>query len=120
MELTAAVWKDLHFETWKALIRQLCPNPNAIYQFVVFASRFLAMNVTAVVHADPSLHPAGRGFVVERFPKGGPEPGSAWLTERLLEFGVDVWAMWRRLADEGAPMKLSPSELAARQASEGG
>jgi hypothetical protein len=41
--------------------------------------------------------------------RGGPAPGSEWVRDVLADHGVDQHQLWRRLAAEGAPMKLNPS-----------
>lgn len=108
---TTFVWKDLGFDAWKEVLRPLASNVDALYQFVIFAAEYLAIDILSVIRNDTSLPEAGRAFAARQFSKGGRPPGSRWLREQLQERGVDQPAMWRRLRAEGAPMKVSDHEL---------
>jgi hypothetical protein len=101
-------WEDLPLRVWTELLREICREPNVMYQFVWAASELLAIDVPALVRADPTVS-AAVGAHVRR----GPAAGSRWWRERLEEQGIDYVRIWRRLAAEGAPMNIDVHALAS-------
>lgn len=99
------VWEDLPFAAWKEILYRISDDDSAVYQFVPFATEFLAIDIAAVIRDDPAVHPSARIFTARQFPKGGPPPGSDWVRQVLLDHGIEVHRLWRRLAAEGAPMR---------------
>jgi hypothetical protein len=99
-------WHELSFEEWKDVLRRIADDAGALYQFVWFASEALAIDAAAMIRSDSGISQVARAVVAHRFPMGGPLPTSQWVQEMLAEHGVDYRAMWRRLASEGAPMRL--------------
>jgi hypothetical protein len=106
----AFVWKDLPFRAWKEILYRISDDDPAVYQFVWFASEYLAVNVVKIIHEDPAVSETARILARKQFAGGGPPPGSEWVREVLEEQGVNQSQLWRRLADEGAPMRLDPAE----------
>jgi hypothetical protein len=105
------VWKDLPFQAWKEILYRISGDAPAVYQFVSFASEYLAVNIVQIIHEDPAVNEPARILTSNQFPKGGPRPGSEWVREVLEDHGVNQHQLWRRLAAEGAPMKLDPAQL---------
>jgi hypothetical protein len=105
------VWKDLPFQAWKEILYRISADAPAVYQFVWFASEYLAINIVQIIHEDPAVNQPARILARNQFSKGGPRPGSEWVREVLEEHGVNQHQLWRRLATEGAPMKLDSAEL---------
>jgi hypothetical protein len=100
------MWTNLPFQAWQEVLRRISGHSPAIYQFVPFASRFLGLDMVRMIQDDPQVEEVGRAFAAYNFPNGGPPPGSEWVRERLAELGVDQAQLLRRLAAEGAPMRL--------------
>jgi hypothetical protein len=101
------LWKDLPYTTWLQILGEIADDRRAVYQFLWFASEALALDIhrLPVLHQNIELELSG-----ETFRAGGPHPMSRRLRERLDD-GFDYEAIWRRLADEGAPMReLPPGE----------
>lgn len=105
------VWKDLPFVAWKQILSHIWDDTSAIYHFVTFVTEFLAIDIVRMIHEDLAVPETARDFAAARFPRGGLDPGSAWVQEMLADQGVDRRLLWRRLAAEGAPMKLSDPEI---------
>lgn len=98
-------WKDLSFADWKRVLYGISDDTSAIYQFVPFATEFLAIDIASVIREDPAVNVTARTFTARQFPKGGPAPGSDWVRRALHDRGIDAHQLWRRLAGEGAPMR---------------
>jgi hypothetical protein len=94
-------WCDLSFETWMQVLEDVADDRRFVYQFLMFASDTLAMDIRRL----PSSHPNVRREL-ESFPfrQGGPAPEPRKVRERLDDY-FDYESMWRRLASEGAPMQ---------------
>jgi hypothetical protein len=105
------LWKDLPFQAWQEILYRISDSTQAIYQFVWFASPFLGLDILSMIHTDANVDDRARAFVSLEFPRGAPPPGRSWEREVLENSGVDPVAMWRRLASEGAPMKIDLSQL---------
>jgi hypothetical protein len=105
------LWKDLPFPAWQEVLYRIADSNQAIYQFVWFAAPFLGLDVLSMIGTDPRVDDTAREFVRGEFPSGAPKAGRSWEREVLEDNGVDPVAMWRRLAAEGAPMKVDLSEL---------
>jgi len=99
------LWKDLPFSAWQQILYRISDSTQAVYQFVWFASQFLGVDILAMIRTDPKVDDNAREFIRAEFSKGAPRSGS-WERESLEERGVNPEAMWRRLASEGAPMKI--------------
>ena len=101
------LWEDVPYRVWLQILEEIADDRTAVYQFLWFASESLALDV----HRLPVLHPNIEiELTGETFRAGGPHPISHRLRERLDD-GLDYDAIWRRLADEGAPMReLPPGE----------
>lgn len=117
---TTFIWRDFTFEDWKDVLTRIADDAPAIYQFVPFATRYLGIDIVRVIHDTPALDPMASVFVSERFPKGGPAPGDEWIREMLEENGVDQHDLWRRLAQQGAPMRAEALEKPHRPSPEDG
>jgi hypothetical protein len=109
------LWKDLPFSAWKQILYRISDSTQAIYQFVWFAAPFLGIDVLSMIDADPHVDERARAFVRLEFPRGAP-PSRNWEREVLENSGVDPVLLWRRLASEGAPMKVDLSRLDQRLA----
>jgi hypothetical protein len=97
-------WKDLSFQGWKQVLREISSELTAVYQFIWFATWFLAIDVAAMSRSDPEISKDTIAFIVENTPSGGPRTRAPWLVEMMEERGIDPEQMIRRLAQEGAPM----------------
>lgn len=107
------VWKDLHYREW---LRVLAEAPDiqeveAEY-FHTFFAGYLAIDFwQAVKEADIPK------YLKERLaPQGGrrlEEPRWGHVDDVFADMGLDPFAIWRRLASEGAPMLVSPERLAS-------
>lgn len=110
LNLLAFAWEDLPFSAWREILRGIDGSTAAIYQFVWFSSQLLRLDVLVVIRSDAQLSSAAKDFVAFEF-RGGAPMGGDLESEMLAEIGVDAPAMWRRLASEGAPMKIKPNEM---------
>jgi hypothetical protein len=108
---TAFLWKDLPFLAWKAILYRISDSGQAVYQFVWFAASFLGLDISSIIRTDPNVDGSARELISVQFPGGAPKSGGAWERQVLEDNGVDPLAMWRRLASEGAPMKIDASAL---------
>ncbi len=100
-------WKDLTFQEWRSVFQQISEDRIAVYPFVWFATEALALDVSALVRSDPDLTEMARAIFANAFPNGArPIADSPWWQEMLEERGVDRTSIIRRLAIEGAPVKL--------------
>jgi len=104
-------WKDLPFSSWKEILYRISSNDQAAYQLVWFIPEFLGIDVVSLIRNDPRVNETAREVVRVHFPGGGPGAGTAWTKDLLHDNGVDQPALWRRLAAEGAPMKVDLSKL---------
>lgn len=102
----ARYWKDTTYQTWKCVLRNLSGDRNLIYQFVGIASEFLALDVTKMAASDFELDHVARELSTFPYPRKLPSAGSQWFQEMCDSFGIDNWAIWTRLAGEGAPMNI--------------
>jgi hypothetical protein len=105
------LWKDLPFSAWQEVLYGIADSTQAIYQFVWFAAPFLGLDVLSMIRTDPKVDDTAREFIRGEFPSGAPKAGGSWEREVLENSGVDPVALWRRLAAEGAPMKVDLSGL---------
>jgi hypothetical protein len=104
----AFCWKDLNFEEWKAVYRQISEESIVVYQFVWFAAGALALDIGDLVTSDPQLTEKAKAIFMETFPHGArPTAESPWWEEMLEERGVDRMSIMRRLASEGAPVTFA-------------
>jgi hypothetical protein len=99
------VWKDLPYESWKEILYRISGDTGAVYQFIWFACEYLALDAVRLIREDPAVDQTARGVADFDFPRGCPQSGSEWIREVLEDHGVDPQQLWRRLADEGAPMR---------------
>jgi hypothetical protein len=111
LSAVAFLWKDLPFSAWQDILYGISGSNQAVYQFVWFASPFLRMDVLSMIRSDPKVEDSAREFIRLEFPSGAPAPARNWEREVLRNSGIDPMALWRRLASEGAPMKIDLSEL---------
>lgn len=103
----AFLWTDVPYSTWLQILERIADDRRLVYQFLWFASESLALDIHRLPVLDPNIEIELSG---DTFREGGPHPTSHQLRERLDD-GVDYEAVWRRLADEGAPMReLPPGE----------
>lgn len=100
------LWKDLAFCSWREVLLGIDDSTQAIYQFVWFAARFLGIDILSMIQMDPDVNETAKVFVRAEFPSGAPHAGGSWEREALENTGVDAVALWKRLAAEGAPMKV--------------
>ena len=105
------VWQDLEFTTWRDVLREISDSRQAVYQFVWFAAQFLGLDVLTMIADDPAVDDAAKDFVRHEFPSGAPRAGGHWERDAMEAAGIDAVAMWRRLAAEGAPMKIDLAGL---------
>jgi hypothetical protein len=104
LESLRFLWKDVPYVSWLEILEELAEDRRFVYQFLWFASESLALDV----HRLPALHPnIEMELSGETFREGGPLPISRRLRERLGD-DFDYEAVWRRLAEEGAPMREVP------------
>ena len=108
---TAFIWKEFSFAEWKEVLACIAHDAPALYQFIPFATRYLAIDIVRVIREEPDLDPMAQTFAAERFSKGGPAPGDEWIREMLEDNGIDQYELWRRLASEGAPMRAEALSL---------
>jgi hypothetical protein len=108
---TAFLWKDLHFAAWKDVLRSISGSHQATYQFVWFAAPVLGLDILSMIRTDPSVQESARDLVRLQFPSGAPMSGGASERRLLENSGVAPVALWRRLASEGAPMKIEEAIL---------
>jgi hypothetical protein len=104
------LWKDLPASAWKEIHSRISESTQAVYQFMWFASRFLRIDVVSMIKNDPSVDDTAREFIGVEFPRGTPGCGN-WEREVLEDTGVDPIALWRRVASEGAPMRVDSPDL---------
>lgn len=97
-------WKDLSFDEWREVLRQISKDRVLLYQFVWFACKVLAIDITEMIRSDSGIDKLAGARVAQLFPNGGSPPNSVWYREVLEEHGIDQQAMWRRLSAEGAPI----------------
>lgn len=100
------VWKDLPFSAWQEILHGIAEDIDAVYQFTWFAAPYLGLDILAMIRTDPNVHDNARDFIRTQFPDGAPDSGGAHEEEVLSSCGVDPRELWRRLAREGAPMKI--------------
>jgi len=100
------LWKDLPFSAWKEILHRISDSTQAVYQFVWFTSPFLGIDILSMIQTDPDVHDNARDFIRLHFPRGG-----VYEKELLEDSGVDPIALRRRLASEGALMKIDVSQL---------
>ena len=108
---TGFAWQGLAFATWREVLREISDSRQAVYQFVWFAAQLLGLDVLAMVADDPTVDDTAKDFVRYEFPSGAPRAGCPWERNAMEAVGIDAVAMWRRLAAEGAPMKVDFSRL---------
>lgn len=102
----APYWRDIHYQTWRAILRALSGDRTHVYQFVRIAREFLALDVLKMTTSDPDLREVAREITSYPYSETPPTAGSVWFQEMCDEFGIDNRAIWARLAKEGAPMNL--------------
>jgi hypothetical protein len=101
LDMLRFAWCDLSFETWMQVLEDVADDRRFVYQFLMFASDTLAMDIRGL----PSSHPnVRRELETSAFSDGGPAPQTREVRERLDD-SFDYESMWRRLAREGAPMQ---------------
>lgn len=110
---TGFAWQGLAFATWREVLRAISDNRQAVYQFVWFAAQFLGVDVLAMIAGDPAVDAVARDFVGREFPGGAPRAAGSWERDAMDAVDIDAMAMWRRLAAEGAPMKVDLAQLQA-------
>jgi hypothetical protein len=97
-------WKDVPFATWRAILEDIAGEPLAVYHFLWFAAESLALDIHRLGVAHPIVE---RHLARDPFDDGGPHPITRYERERM-EDTFDYDAVWRRLAEEGAPMRTVP------------
>jgi hypothetical protein len=97
-------WEDVPYQTWVDVLEEVADDPTSVYDFLWFAAESLGLDV----HRIPAFHEGvRRALASETFHDGGPHPVSAGLRERSGD-EFDYEGLWRRLAAEGAPMRVVP------------
>lgn len=106
------MWRDLPFTHWLALTRCLSnerygkrTNYAALYDFAVFAGRFLSIDICNIIATDTQISPAAKTAMARAFQHGTPVLELNWVSDSLKDAGIDPQTMWQRLEREGAPMK---------------
>ncbi len=104
LQSVSTVWEDVPYRTWLKILEDIAEDRSAVYQFLWFASESLGLDI----HRLPVFHPNIEiELSGETYRDGGPHPISRRLRERIDdEFNYE--AVWRRLAEEGAPMRDVP------------
>jgi hypothetical protein len=110
LQALSGVWEDVPYQTWLEILEEVAEDRRAVYQFLWFASESLALDIhrLPVFHSNIEIELSG-----ETYRDGGPLPISPRLRE-LTEDDLDYDAVWRRLADEGAPMREVPPDASER------
>jgi hypothetical protein len=110
LESLSSVWKEMPYRTWLEILEEIADEPESVYQFLWFASESLALDIhrLAVFHRNIEIELSG-----ETYRDGGPHPISPRLRVRLGD-DFDYEAVWRRLAEEGAPMREVPPDASNR------
>jgi hypothetical protein len=106
----AFLWRGVPYCTWLQILERLADDRRFVYQFLWFASESLALDIHRLPVLDSNIEIELSG---DTFREGGPHPISPRLRERLGDT-VDYEAIWRRLAEEGAPMRTLPPGEADR------
>ncbi len=83
---TAFIWKEFSFAEWKEVLARIAHNAPALYQFIPFATRYLAVDIVRIIREEPALDPMAQAFAAERFSKGGPAPGDEWIRDKQRRY----------------------------------
>lgn len=98
------LWEAVPYETWVDVLEEVADDPGSVYDFLWFAAESLGLDL----HRIPAFHEGvRRALASETFRDGGPQPISSGLRERGGD-DFDYEGLWRRLAAEGAPMRVVP------------
>jgi hypothetical protein len=101
----AFYWKDMPYETWRQILREVASNAVLMYQLGRILSGCLAIDVMEMVASDP----VARARVHDNHP--WRRAGGEWWEEICEDYGLDYRTIWRRLAAEGAPMNVDVDAL---------
>jgi hypothetical protein len=104
------IWKDFHYQDWKELFYSFVVDKVDRYHFEWFCQDVLEIDVKRLIKEDKQLSKLVKPQISE-----GPlgitlvetsEPGSPWTQEMFREHGMEAIEYWRRLKEEGAPMRI--------------
>jgi hypothetical protein len=101
----AFYWKDMPYEIWRQILRELAGDAILMYQLRRVLSQVLAIDVAKMIEADPQV--LARVHSNPRWQSAGGE----WWEEITADLGLEYRTIWRRLAAEGAPMNVDVDAL---------
>ena len=104
------VWKDFSYQDWKELSSHFVANKVDLYHFKWFCTLILEIDVKRLIEEDKQLSK----FVKTSVPEGPlditlvktSDPSALWTQEMFREYGMEAIDYWRRLKEEGAPMRI--------------
>ncbi|HBE57730.1 MAG TPA: hypothetical protein DEA78_19360 [Cyanobacteria bacterium UBA11159] len=100
------VWKDLHYQYWLKIIRQIADNSLARFGFIIFCGFTLAIDIKKVILEDEYISDSVKQYFNTSFVRGTPGPDSPFVEEMFKKHGMEATTMWKRFQEEGAPMKV--------------
>ena len=105
-------WEHLPFDEWLEVLTEAPPiDDGEIRHYHAFFSSYLGIDLVRAVEGSALFSSAFKDMV--RTSRARGYQGVLWgHVENVFEnLGINCFALWRRLADEGAPMLLSEEEL---------
>ena len=104
------IWKDFSYQDWKEIFSDFVANKVDRYYFECFCMEILEIDVKRLIEEDKQLSK----FVKPRISEGilgitlvkTSEPGSPWTQEMFRDHGMEAIDYWRKLKEEGAPMRI--------------
>ena len=104
------IWKDFSYQDWKEIFYNFVVNKVDLYYFECFCMEVLEIDVKRLIEEDKHLSK----LVRLRIPKGlliikpaeTSDPGSYRAHMIFREHGMEAIDYWRRLKEEGAPMRI--------------
>ncbi len=104
------VWKDLHYQDWKQILYNLAADRVDLYEFMRFCGRILEIDIKRTIQDDKQIYELAKSHLSTEFASiqlvKTSEAGSPWTHEMFRENGMEATTLWKRLKEEGAPMKV--------------
>ena len=104
------VWKDFSYQEWKELLYIFAGNSIIMYEFMWFCIDVLEIDIKKIIREDKQISELAKHHLSTEFTSillvKTSEPGSPWTHEMFREKGMEATTMWKRLKEEGAPMKV--------------
>lgn len=94
-----AYWKEVPYEVWRQVLREVAAEPIVMYQLTWTYGEFLGIDVPKMIASDPVAS------ALVRDPSGIKGEVGPWFLTQCELYELDYIAVWRRLAAEGAPMR---------------